>query len=74
MLFMTNSALNRVLAHFDGNQSKCADAIGTSQQRLSYLLKNEKPVPAELVLKAEAATGISRHELRPDIYPIEDAA
>lgn len=71
---MNHSALNRVLAHFDDNQSKCAEAIGTSQQRLSYLLKNEKPVPAELVLKAEAATGISRHELRPDIYPIEDAA
>ena len=28
---------------------------------------------AQFVLKAEAATGISRHELRPDIYPIEDA-
>lgn len=71
---MSNSALKRVLAYFDNNQSKCAEAIGTSQQRLSYLLKNEKPVPAELVLKTEAETGISRHELRPDIYPVEDAA
>ncbi|MBZ4194177.1 MAG: helix-turn-helix domain-containing protein [Candidatus Contendobacter sp.] len=29
-------------------------------------------VPAEYVLAVEAATGISRHELRPDIYPVED--
>lgn len=28
-------------------------------------------VPAEFVLKVEALTGVSRHELRPDIYPIE---
>ncbi len=28
-------------------------------------------MPAEFVLKAEAATGVSRHDLRPDIYPVE---
>lgn len=28
-------------------------------------------IPAERVLAVEAATGISRHELRPDIYPEE---
>jgi DNA-binding transcriptional regulator YdaS (Cro superfamily) len=32
------------------------------------------PLWAEMVLKVEAATGISRHELRPDIYPIEPPA
>lgn len=26
-------------------------------------------VPAERVLAVEAATGVSRHDLRPDIYP-----
>ncbi|AYY98831.1 chaperone [Burkholderia multivorans] len=26
-------------------------------------------VPAERVLAIEAATGVSRHELRPDLYP-----
>lgn len=50
-----------------------ARAIGTSQQRIHYLVSNEKGVPAELTLATEAATGISRHELRPDIYPREPA-
>lgn len=27
--------------------------------------------PAERVLAIEAATGVSRHRLRPDLYPIE---
>lgn len=30
----------------------------------------QKRVPAERVLDVERATGISRHELRPDIYPL----
>jgi DNA-binding transcriptional regulator YdaS (Cro superfamily) len=28
-------------------------------------------VPAERVLSIEAATGVPRHELRPDLYPLE---
>lgn len=30
-------------------------------------------VPAERVLAVEAATGVPRHELRPDLYPPEPA-
>lgn len=30
-------------------------------------------VPAERVLEVEKLTGIPRHELRPDIYPKEEA-
>lgn len=30
-------------------------------------------LPAERVLEVERATGISRHELRPDLYPREIA-
>jgi DNA-binding transcriptional regulator YdaS (Cro superfamily) len=70
---MSHQSLKRALAHFDGNQSKFAAAIGTSQQLVSYWIKKEKPLPAEYVIEAERATGISRHELRPDIYPPEGA-
>ena len=28
-------------------------------------------IPSKRVLSVEAATGVSRHELRPDLYPIE---
>lgn len=32
-----------------------------------------KQVPAERVLQVERATGVSRHRLRPDLYPAEQA-
>ena len=31
-------------------------------------------VPAERIPEVEAKTGISRHDLRPDLFPREDAA
>jgi DNA-binding transcriptional regulator YdaS (Cro superfamily) len=68
---MRKTPLQRALAAkpFEGNQSKFAEAIGTSQQNISNWLRKRRPLPAEYVLKAEAATGIDRHEWRPDIYP-----
>ena len=57
-----------------GSQSRFADAVGASQQIVSYWLSKGKPLPAEYVLAAEAKLGISRHDLRPDIYPRQDAA
>lgn len=71
---MSTTALKRALAKFDDNQSKFAAAIGTSQQLVSYWLRNEKVLPAEYVLRTEAETGISRHDLRPDLYPRDEAA
>lgn len=56
----------------DGNQSKFAAAIGTSQQLVSYWLKRERPLPAEYVLAAEAAGFGSRHDLRPDLFPVAE--
>jgi DNA-binding transcriptional regulator YdaS (Cro superfamily) len=71
---MSHEALKRALAKADGNQSAFAEAIGTSQQRVSYLMKKEKALPAELVLKTEEVYGIPRHELRPDLYPTSESA
>ena len=47
---------------------------GVSQPTVWAWLKQGKMLPAEFVLKTEAETGISRHDLRPDLYPREDAA
>lgn len=73
---MSNTTLHKALAlpQFGNVQSKLADAIGTSQQNISNWVRKGQSLPAELVLKAEAATGIPRHEWRPDIYPKQDAA
>lgn len=51
-----------------GGQRQLAQLIGVSYQAIQ---KFRRRVPAERVLAIEAATGVSRHELRPDLYPIE---
>ncbi|WP_122532803.1 YdaS family helix-turn-helix protein [Pseudomonas viridiflava] len=38
-----------------------------SQQIVSYWIKRGK-LPAELVLRAERQTGVSRYRLRPDVF------
>lgn len=57
-----------------GGQTKFGRLIGVSQQRVWNWLNQGKVLPADYVLAAEAGTGISRHMLRPDIYPIAVAA
>lgn len=56
------------------SQPKFAALIGKSQSVVNDWLREDRPLPAEFVLTVEAATGISRHDLRPDIYPIESPA
>ena len=52
-----------------GSQGALALAIGVSQQAISYwFTKNGKTIPAEMVVAVEKATGIPRHELRPDVF------
>lgn len=70
---MANKALERAVERI-GSQSAFARFLGVSQPSVWAWLNQDKPLPAEFVLKTEAETGISRHELRPDIYPREDAA
>lgn len=48
-----------------------AKAAGVSPPTI-YTWYRSGRIPAERVLAVEKATGISRHELRPDIYPVED--
>lgn len=57
-----------------GGQSAFERLTGMSQQRISYRLGKGMSVPSEFVLKAEAGTGVSRHDLRPDIYPPEGSS
>lgn len=70
---MSNAALQSAVDQA-GSQTKLAEAIGASQQLVSYWLSKGKPLPAEYVLEAERKLGISRHSLRPDIYPADQAA
>lgn len=51
-----------------GGQSALARVLGCSPQAVQRMCATGR-VPAERVLAIEAATGVSRHQLRPDIYP-----
>lgn len=44
-----------------------------SQGTISGWIRHGR-VPAERVLQVEEATGVSRHRLRPDLYPLEKRA
>lgn len=52
-----------------GGQQALADVCGVKYQAVQKWIRFG--VPAERVLTIETATGVSRHELRPDIYPID---
>lgn len=56
-----------------GGSSELGRRLGVTSQAVSQWRR----VPAERVLDVERATGVSRHQLRPDLYPPpvrEDAA
>lgn len=61
------SALDRAIEAV-GSQAKLAEKLGVSQQAVSYWVKKGGRVPAEFVLQVETATGVSRSELRPDLF------
>ena len=54
-----------------GSESQMARDLGVSQPTMWRWLNQTKRLPAEHVLRAEQLYGVSRHELRPDIYPVE---
>lgn len=53
-----------------GSQVKLANAIGCSQQYISWLLSDAKQISVEKALQVEKVTGgkVSRHDLRPDVF------
>jgi DNA-binding transcriptional regulator YdaS (Cro superfamily) len=50
-----------------GGQVKLSQSLGISQPAISQW----KKVPVHHVLNIEKITSIPRHDLRPDIYPLE---
>lgn len=52
-----------------GSQANLARVCNVSNTAVWKWLQSSKRLPAEHVLAVEAETGISRHDLRPDIYP-----
>jgi DNA-binding transcriptional regulator YdaS (Cro superfamily) len=74
---VSNEALRRA-CEIVGGQKPLADRIGTTQSQVWYWLERAKKhvPPAEFVLPIETATGkqVTRHDLRPDLFPAEAPA
>ena len=51
-----------------GGQAALGRAIAVPQPLVWYWLHQAKHVPAEHCAAIEEATGVSRHDLRPDIF------
>lgn len=70
-LALTPASAFRKAATIVGSQARMAEVCGKKQPTISKRLKAGKPAEPEEVLAIEAETGISRHDLRPDLYPQE---
>jgi len=54
-----------------GSDSQMARDLGVPQSTMWRWINQTKQLPAEYVLMAERLYRVSRHDLRPDIYPRE---
>lgn len=57
--------LREYLKQERGRASRLAEGLGIFPSAISQWTQ----VPAEQVLEVERLTGVSRHDLRPDLYP-----
>lgn len=53
-----------------GSQQALANLLGVKSPSITEW-KARQRIPAERVLEVERLTGVSRHDLRPDLYPVE---
>lgn len=53
-----------------GSVSQLGRDLGIPQSTMWRIIHQSKQLPAEYVLLAEDLYGVSRHALRPDIYPV----
>jgi len=56
--------------HIAGGQAPLAGMCPCTQGNVSQLVRRGSLLPSRFVLNVEAGTGVSRHRLRPDIYPL----
>jgi len=66
-------ALKHAIEHV-GSQAAFARVCGVTQAAVWKWISGGKPLPPQHVIAVETATGVSRHQLRPDIYPRDTIA
>jgi len=60
-----------MVADFFPTQEAMAEHFSVSQPTIWRWLNQSRQLPAEHVLLAEQLTGVPRHHLRPDLYPVD---
>ncbi len=68
---MNDPVMSRIL-ECTKSQTELARLVGKSQSTVQYWFSSGR-VPPEHVLDVERVTGIPRQEIRPDIYPADEA-
>lgn len=69
------SAITTAIEKQGSGQAGIARLLGVSPQAVSQWVSGLRPVPPRHAIAIEAATGVSRHDLRPDVFgPAEDAS
>lgn len=61
----------KVSVSLAGGQVKMARDLHVLQPQISRWIHRDGRIPAEYVLACERLYGVSRHDLRPDLYPVE---
>ena len=68
------SAITTAIEKQGSGQAGIARLLGVSPQAVSQWVSGMRPVPPRHAIAIEAATGVSRHDLRPDVFgPAEEA-
>ncbi|SDW94037.1 transcriptional regulator [Lysobacter enzymogenes] len=62
------NAITHAVQKIEGGQAALARELNISPQAVSQWVKGHRPVPARLALRIEELTGITRFELRPDVF------
>ena len=72
---MSQTPLERAIK-LVGSQAELARRIGKKQAHIWNWLNRDSRIPAEVVAAIESATdgAVTRHDLRPDLYPRESSA
>lgn len=64
---MKLSPIQRAVRNY-GTQAALAKVLGVQPAAVSQWVTRHRPVPAKHCISIERASGVSRHELRPDVF------